>query len=67
MLTYNNLEEKPKEFLAATELALAEFEIILLVFRMRYASLFKPELNRKRNPRQRRAGDGVKENLRSNR
>ena len=65
MLTYENLKEKPKEFLAATGLNLAEFEMILSVFRMKYASLFKPELNRKGKPRQRRAGGGVKEKLRS--
>jgi len=65
MLTYENIKEKPKEFLAATGLNLAEFEMILPVFRMKYASLFKPELNRKGKPRQRRAGGGVKEKLRS--
>lgn len=65
MLSYETLKEKPKEFLAATGLTLAEFELILPVFHVKYAGLFEPGLNRKGKPRQRREGGGVKEKLRA--
>ncbi|HLF90419.1 MAG TPA: transposase family protein [Anaerolineales bacterium] len=65
MLTYNELKEKPKEFLAATSLTVDEFERLLPVFRQKYADLFNPGLTRKGTPRQRREGGGVKEKLRS--
>jgi len=65
MLNYETLKEKPKEFLAATGLTLAEFELILPVFQIKYADLFEPGLNRKGKPRQRREGGGVKEKLRT--
>ena len=42
MLTYTELKEKPKEFLAATGLMVAEFELILSVFRIKYAGFFEP-------------------------
>lgn len=65
MLNYETLIKKPKEFLAATGLTLAEFELILPVFRVKYAGLFEPGMNRKGKPRQRREGGGVKEKLRT--
>lgn len=65
MLIYNDLKEKPKEFLAATSLTVEEFELILPVFRRKYRELFTPGLTRKGKPRQRKAGGGVKEKLRT--
>ena len=64
MLTYTELKEKPKEFLAATGLTVAEFELILPVFCIKYASLFEAGKTRKGKPRQRKEGGGVKERLR---
>ena len=65
MLTYNELKEKPKEFLAATGLMANEFEMLLPVFRRKYAGLMSPEKTRKGTPRQRKEGGGVKERLRT--
>jgi len=64
MLTYTELKEKPKEFLAATGLRVAEFELILPVFRIKYADLFELGKTRKGKLRQRKEGGGVKERLR---
>ena len=64
MLTYEDLKKKPKEFLAATSLTVDEFERILPVFRLKYASLLEAGKTRKGQPRQRRVGGGVKEKLR---
>lgn len=65
MLTYNDLKAKPKEFLAATSLTVEEFERVLPVFGQKYRELFPPGLTRKGKPRQRKAGGGVKEKLRT--
>lgn len=65
MLTYEELKEKPKEFLAATSLTVEEFERILPAFRRKYRELFTPGLTRKGKPRQRKEGGGVKEKLRT--
>ena len=65
MLTYTELKEKPKEFLAATGLMVAEFELILPVFRTKYAGLFAPGKTRKGKLRRRKEGGGVKERLRT--
>ena len=65
MLTYNNLKEKAKEFLAATSLTVEEFELILPVFRRKYSELSRQGLTRKGKPRQRKEGGGVKEKLRT--
>jgi hypothetical protein len=65
MLTYAELKEKPKEFLAATGLTVAEFELILPVFRIKYAGLFEAGKTRKGKLRQRKEGGGVKERLRT--
>jgi hypothetical protein len=66
MIKYNQLKEKPKEFLAATGLSVEEFERLLPVFKEKLAGLHPPELTKKRGtPRQRRAGAGPKEKLRT--
>ena len=65
MLTYNDLKEKPKEFLAATSLTVEEFELVLPMFRRKYRELFTPGLTRKGKPRQRKEGGGIKEKLRT--
>jgi hypothetical protein len=65
MLTYNELKEKPKEFLAVTSLTVAEFELIVPVFRRKYGELFTPGLTRKGKVRQRKEGGGVREKLRT--
>ena len=64
MLTYTELKGKPKEFLAATGLTVAEFELILPIFRIKYAGLFEPGKTRKGKLRRRKEGGGVKERLR---
>jgi hypothetical protein len=65
MLTYKNLKEKPKEFLAATGLTVKEFELVVPIFRVKYAGWFEAGKTRKGKPRQRQEGGGVKEKLRS--
>jgi len=65
MLSYDNLKDKPKEFLAVTSLTVPEFELLLPVFHRKYAALFVPGLTRKGKPRRRKAGGGVKAKLRT--
>jgi len=65
MITYIELREKPKQFLAATGLKAEEFERILPVFKKKLADLHPPELTKRGKPRQRRAGAGRKEGLRT--
>lgn len=65
MLRYEDLKDKPKEFLAATGMTVQEFELILPVFRLEQAGLFEIGKTRKGKPRQRREGGGVKEKLRT--
>jgi hypothetical protein len=65
MLSYENLKEKTKEFLAATGLTVKEFELVLPIFCLKYAGLFEAGKTRKGKPHQRQAGGGVKERLRS--
>lgn len=65
MLTYKELKEKPKEFLAATSLTVEEFDQIMAVFGRKYREQFTPGMTRKGKPRQRKEGGGVKEKLRS--
>jgi hypothetical protein len=64
MITYTELKEKPKEFLAATGLHLDEFEQLLPKFKEKLAAARPPD-NRteKGEPRRRRAGAGPKEKL----
>ncbi len=65
MLTYAELKEKPKEFLAATGLHVEEFQRILPKFREKLAALVPAERTKKGSARQRRVGAGPKEKLQS--
>ena len=60
MLSYEKLKDKPREFLAATGLTLAEFERLLPAFQAAYASRYPPERTYEGKARQRRAGGGAK-------
>jgi len=64
MITYAELKEKPKEFLAATGLHVNEFELILPRFKEKLTSMRPPDDRTKKGKhRQRRAGAGQKERL----
>lgn len=63
MLSYEKLKDKPREFLAATGLTLAEFERLLPAFQAAYASRYPPERTYEGKARQRRAGGGAKGTL----
>ena len=65
MLSYLELKEKPREFLAATGLRLEEFECLLPTFEKCYQASLprKPKLSKKK--KQRNAGGGRKSNLAS--
>jgi hypothetical protein len=64
MLTYAELKEKPKEFLAATGLYPEEFEQILPVFAKELAVIVPPlEQTKGGQPRKRVKGAGPKERL----
>jgi len=65
MIKYSQLQEEPKRFLAATGLTVDEFERILPVFKDKLAALHPPELTKRGKARQRRAGAGSKEKLRT--
>ena len=65
MIRYDQLKEKPKQFLAATGLTVAEFQQILPVFTENLAALHPPKLTKRGTPRQRQAGAGPKGNLRT--
>jgi hypothetical protein len=66
MLTYAQLKEKPKEFLAATGLYLDEFDRLMPVFKEKIVAISPPPGQTKSGqPRQRRAGAGPKERLRT--
>ena len=65
MIKYSQLKEKPKRFLAATGLTMGEFERILPVFKEKLAALHPQELTKRGKTRQRRAGAGPKEKLRT--
>jgi hypothetical protein len=60
MLTYAQLKEKPKEFLAATGLKVDEFERLLPAFAAQYENQYPADKTMKGQPRQRRRGGGVK-------
>src|SRR5262245_58259346 len=57
------LKEKPREFLAATGLTLAEFEYVLPVFRTAYERTYPPDRTYDDKARQRRTGGGAKGTL----
>src|SRR2546426_12169014 len=59
MLTYTALQDRPREFLAATGLTHAEFARLLPAFATAYALLYPPEKTLEGKPRQRRAGGGT--------
>jgi hypothetical protein len=64
MLTYAELKEKPKEFLAATGLYPQEFERLMPVFEKKLAAMAAPlEQTKGGQPRKRRKGAGPKEQL----
>jgi hypothetical protein len=63
MLNYNKLKNRPRDFLAATGLTLAEFEQLLPAFQAAYEKQYPPELTREGKPRQRRAGGGAQGTL----
>lgn len=64
MLTYAELKEKPKEFLAATSLYVEEFERVLPVFKKKLAeSVPALEQTKAGQLRKRRIGAGPKERL----
>jgi len=66
MITYIELKEKPKEFLAATGLHVNEFELLLPRFKAKLAASRLPDhQNYAGKPRQRRKGAGPKDRLRS--
>ena len=60
MLTYTQLKDKPKEFLAATGLKVAEFERLLPAFAAQYECRYPADKTMKGQPRQRQRGGGVK-------
>ena len=60
MLTYRELKEKPKVFLAATGLMIEEFERLLPVFEEKLAAENPPDKTKAGKPRQRRVGAGPK-------
>lgn len=60
MLNYNMLKDRPRDFLAATSLTLAEFQQLLPAFQRAYEQRYPYELTRAGTPRQRRPGGGAK-------
>jgi len=63
MLSYDKLKDKPREFLAATGLTLAEFECLLPAFQTAYEHQYPPDLTYEGKARQRSAGGGAKGTL----
>src|SRR5215510_10566091 len=63
MLSYNKLQTRPREFLAATGLTLAEFEKLLPAFQAAYDQQYPPDRTLDGQARQRRAGAGAKGKL----
>jgi Helix-turn-helix of DDE superfamily endonuclease len=63
MLSYDKLKDKPREFLAATGLTLAEFESLLPAFQAAYDCTYPPDRTYEGKARQRRAGGGAKGTL----
>lgn len=63
MLSYDKLQNKPREFLAATGLTLAEFESLLPVFQTIYERTYPPDRTYEGKARQRGVGGGAKGTL----
>jgi len=59
MLTYPTLQDRPREFLAATGLTHAEFARLLPAFATAYAALSPPDKTLEGKRRQRRVGGGA--------
>ena len=59
MLIYNELKNKPREFLAATGLKLDEFEQLLPAFQTAYRQKYPPHLTPAGKTRQRQIGGGA--------
>ena len=59
MLIYNELKNKPREFLAATGLKLDEFEKLLPAFQTAYEQKYPPNLTQEGKTRQRQIGGGA--------
>ena len=59
MLTYKTLEDKPREFLAATSLTHEEFAQLLPAFAAAYAVGYAPEKTWEGKERQRQRGGGA--------
>src|SRR5262250_1126428 len=59
MLIYNELKNKPREFLAATGLKLDEFEKLLPAFQTAYEQKYPPHLTQAGKTRQRQIGGGA--------
>lgn len=60
MLSYNLLQDRPRDFLAVTGLTRQEFDKLLPAFEAAYDKRDAPELTRTGKPRQRRRGGGSK-------
>ena len=59
MLIYNELKNRPREFLAATELKVDEFEKLLPAFQTAYEHKYPPNLTQEGKTRQRQIGGGA--------
>jgi Helix-turn-helix of DDE superfamily endonuclease len=60
MLSYNQLKDRPRDFLAATGFTWGEFQQLLPAFQDAYAQRYPYELTRTGQTRQRRPGGGAK-------
>ncbi len=60
MLTYIELKDRSRDFLAATGLTLIEFSQLLPAFQAAYDTLYPSDVTCAGKPRQRRAGGGAK-------
>lgn len=65
MLSYDQLKDRPRDFLAATGLTLTEFETLVPAFEAAYAKQYPCERTHEGKARQRRAGGGAKGQLQS--
>ena len=59
MFTYTTLQNRPREFLAVTELTHTEFARLLPAFATAYAALYPSDQTLEGKPRQRRVGGGA--------
>ncbi len=65
MLNYNTLKDRPRDFLSATGLTLAEFEQLLQAFQAAYEKKYPSDRTREGHARQRRIGGGTTGKLQS--